>query len=233
MLLRKLGLLRFLDRNQIEQLAGFHSVSRANVRLAKLRNAGLITRYFTATMTGSRRSVYALTKSGAEEIQAHHVPLRWKPDSYLVGNSFAAHQLAMSDIYIDAANGQDIRWRTFPTPPVPSIPIIPDAVIETATQPFFLEMDLGTETMPVWTRKVALYLELAGSGAFREFIHHPQFAVLVVTDTEERLEQLRRHIAKQTPKLFWFQTLSTIKRQGFWSASWLRPQGDTRSLPGA
>ena len=233
LLLRNLALLRLLDRRQIEQLAGFHSISRANVRLAKMRHAGLIARYFTATATGSRRSVYALTKRGAAEVHLPHVPLKWKPDSILLGNSFAAHQLALSNIYIDAMRGQNIRWRTFPSPPVPTIPIIPDAAIEGSVQSFFLEMDLGTEPLPVWSRKVEHYLKLAASGAFREIVPHPQFAVLVVTDAEERMHQLRRYIAKQTQKLFWFQTLSTIQRQGFWSASWLRSEGSALSPPGA
>jgi hypothetical protein len=233
LLLRSLALLRLLDRRQIEQLTGFHSVSRANVRLAKIRHAGLIVRYFTGTVTGSRRSVYALTKQGAAEVLLPHIPLKWKPDSILLGNSFSAHQLALSDIYIGAMAGRDVRWRTFSVPPVPSIPIIPDAAIESPAQSFFLEMDLGTEALPVWTRKVAQYLKLAASGAFREIVAHPQFAVLVVTDAEERMHLLRRHIAKQTQKLFWFQTLSTIQRQGFWSASWLRSEGSALSPPGA
>ncbi len=233
LLLEKLGLLRLLDRRQIEQLAGFHSISRANVRLAKLRRAGLITRYFSATATGSRRSVYALSKKGAAMICVPDVSLKWKPDSILLGNSFATHQLALSDIYIDAATGQAIRWKTFSVPLVPSIHLIPDALIESSTQAFFLEMDLGTEPLPVWSRKVALYIKLAVSGAFREHIAYPKFAVLVVTESNDRLEQLRRHITKQTQKLFWFQTLSIIQRQGFWVASWLRSSGETLSQPGA
>jgi hypothetical protein len=231
--LEKLALLRLLDRRQIEQLAGFHSISRANVRLAKLRHAGLIVRYFTASATGSRRSAYGLTKRGASEIHTTHVPFKWKSDSILLGNSFAAHQLALSDIYLEASRCRDIRWKTFPSPPVSSIPIIPDALIESSAQSFFLEMDLGTEPTSVWNRKVVQYLKLAASGIFRHVVTHPQFAVLVVTDAEERMHLLRRHISKQTQKLFWFQTVSTIQRQGFWSASWLRSEGSALSPPGA
>jgi hypothetical protein len=232
-LFERLGMFRLLDRMQIEQLAGFHSVSRANVRLAKLRQTGLIARYFTATATGSKRSVYGLTRKGAAEIHVSHTPFKWKPDSILFGNSFASHQLALNDVYIYAVSGHGIRWRTFSMPLFQSIPIIPDASIETSAQSFFLEMDLGSEPLPVWSRKVSLYLKLALSGAFQEFVSHPRFGVLIVTETDARLEQLRRHIAKQTQKLFWFQTLSIIKRQGFWAASWLRSTGKTLSPPGA
>jgi len=34
----------------------------------------------------------------------------------------------------------------------------------------------------------------------------------------------RLHIPKQTQRHFSFSTLDTIKRQGFWSAVWLRPK---------
>lgn len=233
LLLEKLGILRLLDRKQIEQLAGFHSAVRANVRLLRLRKAGLIVRYCAATSTGSRRSVFALSKQGAAEVHIAYAGIRWPPDTVLLGNSFAAHQLALNDIYIAALNSPGARWFTFAAAPFPAVPIIPDAAIITPNQTFLVEMDMGTEPLSVWSRKAALYMKLALSGGFRDIFPHPQFAVLVVTDSEPRLQSLRRHIAKQTQKLFWFATLSAIKEQGFWSVSWLRPHGDTLSLPGA
>ncbi len=231
LLLRSLALLRILDRRQIEHLAGFHSVSRVNVRLGRLRDGGLIHRYFTATNTGSRRSIYALSKQGAGEARVPFAPTKWRPDSFLLGNAFVAHQLALNDLYI-AAKEQDIRWHQ-PTSPLSSaVRIIPDALLANAERSFFLEMDLGTEALPVWRQKVSAYMRLAVTGQYRGIIPHPHFAVLVVADTETRLEQLRRHIAKQTSKLFWFATLNTIIGSGFWSASWLRATGDIRSPPG-
>ena len=229
--LRSLALLRILDRRQIEQLAGFHSVSRVNVRLGRLRDAGLIRRYFTATSTGSRRSIYALSKQGAREASAPFVPTKWRPDSFLLGNAFVAHQLALGDLYI-VAIGQGINWQQLTAPLSSAVQLIPDALITNAERSFFIEMDLGTETLPVWAKKVSAYVRLALTAGFRSIISHPQFAVLVVADSEPRLEMLRRHIAKQTSKLFWFSTLNTIIGQGFWSASWLRATGDTRSPPG-
>ncbi len=229
--LRGLALLRILDRRQIERLAGFHSVSRVNVRLGRLRDAGLIRRYFTATITGSRRSIYALSKQGAQETRVPFAPTKWRPDSFLLGNAFVAHQLALSDLYIAAA-GQGINWQQ-PTSPLSSAAqLIPDALVTNAERSFFVEMDLGTETLPGWTKKISAYVRLALTAGFRSVIPHTHFAVLVVADSEPRLEMLRRHIAKQTSKLFWFTTLNTIIGQGFWSASWLRATSDTRSPPG-
>jgi hypothetical protein len=231
-LFEKLALLRLLDRRQIEVLANFHSRSRANVRLAKLRRAGLVVRYFTATSTGSRRAVYGLTKRGAAMV-GMSLPLpKWKPDSALYGNAFAAHTLAIADTYIAACTGRQIGWQTFSEPVTAMVPLVPDAFMD-GGRALFLEVDLGTEPLPVWSRKAALYLRLAATGAFREITDYPHFAVLVVAENAARLESLRRHIARQTSKLFWFATLEIIQRQGFWSSCWLRATGDDLSQPGA
>jgi hypothetical protein len=202
------------------------------VRLGKLRKAGLIVRYFTGSISGSRRSLYALTKSGSVAVETPFVPLKWKPDSVLLGNAFVAHQLALNDIYIEGALGRGIAWKIFTQPLSASIPLIPDAFIETEARALFVELDLGTEQLTVWTRKTSLYLRLATSGAFKEFTSHSQFAVLVITSNESRMQTLRRHISKQTQKLFWFASLDIIMRQGFWSSVWLRPHGEGQSQPG-
>ena len=231
-LLRNLAILRILDRRQIERLAGFHSASRVNLRLARLRKAGLIVRYFTATSTGSRRAVYALSKRGAVEVNVTFVPLKWRPDSFLLGNAFVAHQLALNDLYIEASKS-GVRWQQPTSPLSATIRLVPDVCIVDDERSFFIEIDLSTETLTVWDQKTAAYLRLATTGEYRSIVPHSHFAVLVVANSDVRLDALRRHIAKQTQKLFWFATLNTIMRQGFWSASWLRATGDIRSLPGA
>jgi hypothetical protein len=230
-LLEHLSRLRILDRRQIQVLAGFHSTSRVNVRLSRLRKAGLLARYFTSTTTGSKRSIYGLTKKGAVTITAPYVPLKWQPNSFLIGNAFVAHQLALNYIYMSAAQ-QPIQWNSALPQFSPSVPLIPDALIETSDRALFLEVDLGTEPLSVWTRKAGLYLKFAVSGAYREITQHPTFSVLCVTPNESRMHSLRNHIAKQTPKLFWFSTLDTIKRLGFWSAFWLRASGEDHCPPG-
>jgi hypothetical protein len=55
-----------------------------------------------------------------------------------------------------------------------------------------------------------------------------QFRVLVVVSSERRLHSIRKTIATQTQKIFWLSTLEQIKREGFWSPVWLRPEGDQR-----
>lgn len=90
----------------------------------------------------------------------------------------------------------------------------------------FLEVDLGTEGLPVWKKKVSEYLRLAASGEFERLFSFPRFAVLVVTASEWRMQSLRKETAKITSKLFYFSTLHRIEQQGFWSKVWLRPEGE-------
>lgn len=237
--LQYLGILRILSRDQIACVAGFSSITRVNVRLHKLRDVGLVARYFTAGSTGSMASIYALTREGAEAVQVGFVPLKWKADSVVLGNAFVAHQLATNDIYIAATQeppAENLQCRRL-VGPLPGTKIIPDALIEFSQneiwRAFFLEVDLGTEALPRWTRKVQQYLSLATSGRYREAVRSDKFSALVVATDRDRMESLRKHIAKQTEKLFWFTTLEIIKQRGFWSPIWLRPAGDQQVPPGA
>ena len=239
LLLRALSELRILTRDQTAALSGFHSTTRVNVRLSKLRHARLIQRYFVAGATGSRCSVYALTRRGAQTVQLPFQPLKWSADSVVLGNAFAAHQLALNDVRIAMSeSGQMLAlWKTLDEPISPAAKLVPDALIERKIddmwRSMFLEVDLGTETLPTWTMKTRHYLHFATGGDYRKIIQADRFGVLVATDSEARLRLLRTHIAKLTPKLFWFTTLNIIKQQGFWSPIWLRPEGDQQTPPGA
>lgn len=230
---------RILDRDQISAIAPFGSVSRVNVRLKQLRNSGILLRYFISSRTGSRKSVYALSRIGAKEICKTFLPLRFQPDSAVFGNAFVAHQLALNDIYISAhhTTAVSVRWKEFSQPISASFRLVPDALIEVSENgawcSMFLEVDLGTEGQGIWTGKTRSYLQLAVSGAFKDVAASNRFAVLIVTDTEERMRTLRTAIAKRTAKLFWFTTLESIKQRGFWSPVWLRPIGNQQVPPGA
>lgn len=157
-------------------------------------------------------------------------------DSFLLGDKFAAHQLAVNEVYCQARKGKGLEkathlhWRPGTEPVAPSVPIIPDVYFEIRTpefiRPVFLEVDLGTEGLPVWSKKIEAYLSLASSGEFERIFTRPRFAVAVVTNSEKRMQSLRSHIAKFTSKLFYFSTMQRIKAEGFWSRIWLRPDQD-------
>jgi hypothetical protein len=228
---------RLVDRRQAMKFAGFRSQTRANARLLKLTSNGFLRRYFLGTSKGGSKALYTLSQKGALAAGVENRPVMRTKETLLVGDPFVNHQLAVNDVHIAArfTTGHDCRFRhflSFAEPLTKSIPLIPDGYFEIETplgvKPAFLEVDCGTETLKVWTKKTSLYLRLAIEGAFKKLFEHEQFRVLVVAPSERRLSSIRKTIAKQTHKIFWLTSLEQINREGFWSASWLRPEGDTR-----
>ena len=225
---------KLLDREQIQQLLDFGSVTRANDRLSRLHAAGLLYRYFVGTIAGGRKALYAISPRGAATIgQAMVWKLHRSQSELLVGEPGVEHQLAVNWCWISMKCGPDtnlIRFVRFNEPISPALPLAPDgyAVLRGSEgiQPVFLEVDLTTETSRVWDRKVELYLKLAASGEFDKLFQQPRFKVAVVCTTKRRLDGLRRVVRKHTAKLFYFTLLETIRRDGLCASPWLRPEGD-------
>jgi hypothetical protein len=237
-----LARLRVLDGEQIKEIAGFRSTSVANARFLKLVRANILKRFFLPTRAGGRKSLYALSRKGARLID-FPVRLVHRPnDALLVGDQWIEHQLATNSILIQVkfrpipvAGGSLIRSLTFPSVLSKAIPLIPDAYFELAEDshiyPMFCEVDRGTETLSVWTKKTERYLLLATSGEFKELFQQSQFRVLVAANSSRRLEGIRKTIAKLTQKIFWFTTLEEINSDGLFAPIWLRPIGtDKQSL---
>jgi hypothetical protein len=235
-LLRVLVEAKLLDREQIQRLLDFGSVTRVNERLNRLHGAGLLHRYFLGTIAGGRKAIYGISQRGANTIGQGKVwKLQRADEELLVGEAFVEHQLAVNWCWISMKSGADVnllRFMRFNEPITPAISLTPDGYAELGTpdelRPVFLEVDLGNESSRVWDRKVELYLKLATSGEFERLFHQPRFKVAVICTSERRLMSLRRMVLKQTPKLFYFSLLETTKRDGFRDAHWLRPEGDTR-----
>jgi hypothetical protein len=240
-LLRALSLLRIVDREQTSVICGFKSLTRVNTRFLKLRRAGLLKRFFFVSAEGGKRAIYTLTRRSAELIGVRLNDIKRPADSFLLGDKFVAHQLALNQVYCacffkpppSAASVKS--WRTFRKPLSSTYPLIPDAYFEIhsneSVRPMFLEVDLGTEGLTVWNKKIDQYLNFAASGEFGRQFQNSRFSVLIVVDREPRLHSLRTCIRKITAKLFYLTTFQRIKDHGFWAAIWLRPEGEqTQSL---
>lgn len=228
---------RIVDREQAMKFAGFSSITRVNVRLLKLTAKGFLRRYFLGTLKGGSKALYTLSPKGAEVagIQNNRAIVRPK-ESLLVGDPFVQHQLNTNAVHI-VARYSDLTpfgssfqgWRDFTEPLSKAIPLIPDGYFSIQTpdgvRPAFIEVDQGTESLKVWTKKISLYLQLALSGTFNRLFHNEQFRVLVIANSLRRLMSIRSVVQKQTAKIFWFTTLEEINRAGLWSAIWHRPDG--------
>ncbi|MCI0721094.1 MAG: replication-relaxation family protein [Acidobacteria bacterium] len=238
-LLRELAVMRVIDREQAKCVAGFRSTTRANWRLLVLTNAGLLRRFFLGTSGGGKKALYALSPQGANLVNAPFRGPRRRQDEILVADFFVAHQLQINQVFcqvkyrpIPIPESRFVRWVSFHEPLTSGSSPIPDGYFEVSQGArmlaAFLEVDLGHESLRIWRNKVEGYLRYAISGEFQAQSKQTQFHVLVIADSEGRLQSIRRLIASITEKVFWLSTFEFIKRQGFWSPIWLRPKGDQR-----
>src|ERR1051326_5359309 len=229
-LLRELGVMRVVDREQAQVVAGLPSMRRANRRLLTLVRASLLRRIFVANAKVGQRALYTLSPKAAALVGARlpGLPLR---QSQFGASPFLLHRLAINKIYLTLKyrelprpDRRLSRWISFREPLSQAIPLTPDSYFELVSdgnaKAMFLEADLGTEALPVWAKKTQLYLQMAHSGGFTDFFRQPPFRVLVIATTERRLENIRAAIAKLADKIFWLSTFDEIKQRGFWSTVW-------------
>jgi Replication-relaxation len=241
-LLRALADFVVIDREQAKCIAGFGSTTRANSRLLLLTLAGLLRKFFIGTAGGAKKALYALSLKGALLIGVPYRGPRRKQDEVLVADFFITHRLAINEIHcmvekglIPSAGAKFVRWVSFFESIERDNSLIPDGYFEVVTPErtwaAFLEVDLGHERHVVWHAKVQAYLRYAKSGNFERQFHKNQFRVLVVTNSERRMQSLRNATAVITEKLFWFSTFEKVQRDGFWASTWLRPKDNQlRSL---
>lgn len=238
-LLRELAGMRIIDRELAKSVAGFQSTRRANARLLALTRAGLLRRFFWGTIAGGRKAIYSLAPKAAPLIETPYRSFQRKPDHTLAGDLFVAHQLEINGIFVVLKYRPIVvpgvsfrRWLYFAKPLSQATPIIPDGYFELTVpqgvRPMFLEVDRGTEPQAAWQKKIECYLRCAISGEFSQHFGQAQFRVLVIANSDRRINGIRRTAAKVTEKIFWFSTLESIKRDGFWSPVWLRPSGDPK-----
>lgn len=232
-LLQELAVMRVADREQIKLAAGFHSTTRVNARLLALMQDGFLRRFFLGTVGGARKALYSVSAKAATIIGVPERGPRRSQDQTLAADFFTNHQLEINKIYsilkhteIPVAGTSFERWLSFQKPLEPNLALIPDGYAEIATPAkplaMFIEVDLGNESRAVWQRKVRGYLQFAESGEFAGKFGQPTFRVLVAANSERRMASLCKATAAITHKLFWFATLDSIRRPGFWSPIWRR-----------
>jgi hypothetical protein len=236
-LLRELAVMRVADREQLKIAAGFNSLTRVNTRLLALTRSGLLRRFFLGS-GGGRKALYALSVKGAQMIQVPCRGPRRRQDETLVADFFVQHQLTINAVYCNLKFGANrvsgvkfVNWMAFYEPLVAGLSLIPDGYVELATpaglDTSFIEVDLGNEGLAIWKEKARHYLQLALSGAYERQFKQPRFRVLVLADSERRLQSIRTAVAGVTQKIFWFATLDAIRGEKFFGPVWLRPVGDT------
>ena len=236
-LLHELALMRIIDREQAKIIAGFGSTTRANARLLALARIGLLRRFFLGTTVGARKSLYALSRKGAELVAVPYRGPRLRNNETLVANSFVHHQLAINEIYCALKSSAALvpgvafgRWITFYESLTPQLRLIPDGYFELETPKHilacFVEVDLGNEGMKVWKEKTKNYLRLAMSGDYELRFSQRRFRVLTIANSDRRLTWIRKVVRASTEKLFWFTTIEAVRSKGLFAPVWFRPNGE-------
>jgi hypothetical protein len=239
LLLKEIAIGKVIDREQAKRIAGFKSTTRANDRLLKLTRTGFLRRFFLGTRAGGTKAIYSLSAKGAQAVEIEARLIKRRNNSLLVGDLFVEHQLAVNSIWIQAKftpipipDVQFVRWLLFPAALSKSTPLMPDGYFELKSTSgmycLFCEVDRGTESLKVWSRKVSLYLQLAASGEFQVLFKQSRFRVLVAVSSERRLNMLRKTAALRTEKIFWFATLEDINEKGLFAPVWKRPVGEQK-----
>lgn len=237
-LLSELALMRVIDRELAKAVAGFDSTTRANARLLALTQAGYLKRSFVGTVVGGRKAVYRLSPKGLA-IGSASSASRSNTAKSSYSELFLEHQLQVNQVYalvkhkpIPITGCRFHRWTSFNRILSKACPVIPDGYFElnhnSVVKPLFLEVDMGSEALRIWQKKIEGYLRFAVSGEFQRLFSQQQFKVLVAANSERRAESIRKVAAKFTDKIFRFTSFETIKGEGFWSAIWQRPVGDQK-----
>jgi len=236
--LEQLADAKVLDREQFQTVAGIRRINRANALLGRLHAARLIRRHYVGTASRGCKAIYSLSTKGAQLIgRQNFCRLQHPENKFLIGDSFTAHQSAVNWVWVSAryrcpVGIEFLRWLNFQEPLTSALAIIPDGYFEFRAageiRAQFVEVDLGTESSKAWSHKVEEYLKLAGSGEFSRLFHQNRFRVLVTAPSERRLQNIRGVVRKHTPKIFFFIDQNTIYRDGLFTSSWLRPEGEER-----
>lgn len=218
--LKMLGELRVATWKHIAALAGFGSRTRTSSRLALLDRAGYVRRTQVGTLAGGRQTVFSLPR--------HRLPA-WRGPA---GTEAAiAHQLLVNDIRVafTKPQGPAPPWTWWQPESLLQGLLEPDGAILSSAQTrrcFLIEADRGTEGPRVWQRKVERYLILTATQEISVRLGVSRFGVLVVGETPQAVNRIRRVVREKTEKLFWFTTISQLINEGSLAPIWQRPVGD-------
>ncbi|MHB8169280.1 MAG: replication-relaxation family protein [Thermoleophilia bacterium] len=243
---------RFLRRDQIQRLhfAGASHVACC-VRLKKLYENHFLDRVDRPATSVKSQAVYALDKRGADvvaaalEINRHKI--RWSRASNRVEWLFMDHTLAVSEFkvcldvtlarrreeifFYQRGDRSHLRRISVTGAKKKYFVVAPDAFFGIRSgrgkHIFFLEVDMGTETLSRFAEKVVAYKRYWKSGKYGEEYGFNHFRVITVCESERRLDNLRRATGKAGgQRMFLFTTFQAIQEYGMLGSIWLSPVSD-------
>ncbi len=238
---------RFMRRDQIQRLHfPGSSVQATSARLKKLSDHKFLDKMQRPVIGGASQAVYALNKRGADvvtmNLDVSRQQVHWKRDNNRVEWLFMEHTLAVSEfkVCLDLAlRGREaelyfhqrgdrslIRRVSDPSGKKKYLVVAPDAFFGVQTERgkhiFFLEVDMGTETLKRIQEKVIAYKKYWKSGKYEKEYGFNHFRVLTVAESETRLANLIQATGKVGGKyMFVFTTFAGLHNVGIFEPIWL------------
>ncbi|MHB9053611.1 MAG: replication-relaxation family protein [Thermoleophilia bacterium] len=240
---------RFLKRDQIQRLHfADASVFACNRRLKKLYEHSFLDKLIKPVAVGSHQIVYALDRRGADvvasalEVDRHKI--RWNRANNRVEFLFLEHTLGVSEIrvcldlalagrreellFYQRGDKSHLRRISMTGAKKKYFVVAPDAFFGIQSgrgkHIFFLEVDMGTETLSRFTEKIVAYKRYWKSGQYKEEYGYNHFRVLTVAESERRLANLIQATGKAGGRqMFLFTTFSAIQSGSPLGSVWLSP----------
>ena len=240
---------RFLKRDQIQRLhfAGA-SVFACNRRLKKLDEHKFLDKLIKPVAVGSHQIVYALDKQGADIVAAalnvNRQKVRWNRANNRVEFLFLEHTLGVSEVrvcldialagrheellFYQRGDKSHLRRISMTGAKKKYYVVAPDAFFGIQTGRgkciFFLEVDMGTETLSRFAEKVTAYKRYWKSHQYTEEYGFNNFRVLTVCESDRRLANLIQATGKVGGRqMFLFTTFAAIQQNSPLGSVWLSP----------
>jgi len=223
------------------------TTAKANRRLSKLSAHGFVERIFRPVTIGRAPAVYAIGKNGykilSKVLGRDRKDLVYKRKASKVESLFLDHCLGIAEFRVQLelalrAN-PDIEllfWEREstklnakvqdPTGKQKCLPVTPDAFFGLKTPQgksyFFLEVDMGTESLRRFAQKIIAYKEYWKSGKYRDTYGFNHFRVLTVAESDRRLANLIETTKKAGGRnMFLFAAFSYVERATLLGLIWL------------
>ena len=240
---------RFLKRDQIQRLHfDGASLQAVSARLKKLSDHKFLDKLQRAVAGGASQAVYALNKRGADVVAStlgiDRRKVRWNRTNNRVEWLFMDHTIGVSEfkvcldvalagrreelLFYQRGDKSHLRRISMTGAKKKYFVVAPDAFFGIQTGRgkciFFLEVDLGTETLSRFAEKIIAYKRYWKSRQYTEEYGFNNFRVLTVCESERRLANLRQATGRAGGRqMFLFTTFSKIQQFSPLGSVWLSP----------
>jgi len=217
----------FLTRRQIQGILTVSRIATTKTLLWMLSEDYLNRRYRADSFEHFQTPVYYLGKRawhvvGKPMSEYRGYRLRIEQRSERTFN----HTLGLYDVIVKFALGSDVGRIILGEDELWQETIdfgnIPDAWIQYGGGAAFIEVDLGAEHVPVLKKKFDNYIAFKESGRYEHLFPGCTFRVLVLTTTEERIEELEQVTRSDD---IWFATMEEFVREKLTHEHWFALNG--------